>query len=190
MSCSISGQWIKRRRGDYHVRDCVPPISLLCNTPLVHWMTKYLRDGRSPLPDFESVSKVMSSNKGKNTSPEIKFRMALRKEGLTGYRLHWKGAPGHPDVVFPGRRIAIFINGDFWHQCPICNLPLPKTHKEFWEEKLKRNVERDKEKIAELEVNGWKVFVFWEHEIKEDADYCVDQVKLYINNSKFNALKP
>ena len=145
-------------------------------------MKEYLRDGRSPLPDSERTSRVMSANKGKDTSPELAMRKALRAVGLPGYRLHYDKIPGRPDITYPGARVAIFVHGDFWHRCPVCDLPLPKTHTEFWRAKLQRNVERDKERVRTLEESGWKVFVFWEHEIRADAALCAKKVKSYLED--------
>jgi DNA mismatch endonuclease (patch repair protein) len=144
----------------------------------------YQRDGRAPLPKSETTSRVMSANRGKNTTPELMLRGALRETGLPGYRLHWKGVPGHPDIAFPRYKVAIFVHGDFWHRCPICALPLPKTHTDFWAAKLERNVQRDREKRSILEGRGWKVFVFWEHEIKADASSCANMVKAFIDSHK------
>jgi DNA mismatch endonuclease (patch repair protein) len=140
-------------------------------------MAKYLRDGRSPIPESEKTSRAMSANKGRDTRPEIELRRALRELGLPGYRLHWKNAPGRPDISYPGHKIAIFVHGDFWHRCPVCNLPLPVSHRDFWVEKLERNVKRDEKKITELEKQGWKVIVCWEHEIKENATRCAQKIK-------------
>ena len=112
-------------------------------------MTKsYLRDKRSPTPSSESTSKVMSANKSKDTKPEIKLRKILWKEGIRGYRLNWKKAPGRPDIAFPGRKIAIFINGCYWHRCPKCELPLPKSNVQFWKDKFDNNIARDKNDFA------------------------------------------
>jgi len=145
-------------------------------------MKEYLRDGRSPLPDSKRTSRVMSANKGKDTSPELAMRKALRAVGLPGYRLNYDKVPGRPDITYPGAKVAIFVHGDFWHRCPVCDLPLPKTHTEFWRMKLQRNVERDKERIRTLEESGWKVFVFWEHEIRVDAAHCAEKVKSYLED--------
>ncbi len=147
-------------------------------------MAEYLRDGRAPIPESESTSRVMRANRGKDTSPELQLRGALRAIGLRGYRLHWRGAAGRPDIAYPRHRVAIFVHGDFWHRCPVCDLPLPKTHTEFWEQKLKRNTDRDKRKIIELEQAGWMVFVCWEHEIKADPMRCAARVKEYIDKLK------
>jgi len=69
----------------------------------------YLRDNRSPEPSSESTSKVMSANKATDTKPEIALRTALWKEGIRGYRLNWKKAPGRPDIAFPGKKNPIDI---------------------------------------------------------------------------------
>lgn len=138
---------------------------------------KYIRDKRSPIPKNENVSKVMSANKAKNTKPELLFRKALYNAGIKGYRLHWKKAYGKPDIAFVGKKIAIFINGCYWHRCPYCNLSLPKTNIEFWTDKFNKNIIRDKKKKQELEEDGWKVLVFWECQIKKELDKCIKEVK-------------
>lgn len=126
-------------------------------------------DKRNPEPSNEVTTKVMKANKGKNTGPELTLRKALRDNGHPGYRINWKKAPGRPDIAYPGRKIAIFVNGCFWHKCPHCNLPLPKTHTDFWEQKFERNVQRDIRKTQELEDLGWTVITIWECEIKKDV---------------------
>ena len=128
----------------------------------------YIRDGRAPLPEKESTSKVMSANKAKNTRPEIALRRRLWKEGIRGYRLNWKKAPGRPDIAFPSRKVAVFVNGCYWHRCPYCHPSFPQTHKDFWEQKFSNNIRRDKQKIAQLEQMGWKVLTIWECELKRD----------------------
>jgi len=137
----------------------------------------YIRDGRAPLPENEMVSKVMCSNKGKNTTPEIVLRKHLWKNGFRGYRVHKGDMPGSPDIVYSKKRLAIFVNGCFWHRCPRCDLPLPKTHTDFWKKKFQRNIERDKEKIDELRSLGWKVITIWECEIKKDISSCVERIR-------------
>ncbi|MFA6094612.1 MAG: very short patch repair endonuclease [Candidatus Paceibacterota bacterium] len=128
--------------------------------------SKYLRDGRAPLPKNDSVSKVMRANKSKNTKPELIFRNILCASGIRGYQLNKNNLPGKPDIVFSKAKLAIFINGCFWHRCPYCKLTLPKSNQGFWEEKFRKNKIRDKEKQEGLEKLGWKVFVVWECWIK------------------------
>lgn len=112
---------------------------------------------------------VMQANKSKNTKPELLVRSALRQAGLTGYRLHWKKAPGRPDICYPGRRLAIFVNGCYWHRCPYCNLPLPRSNVEFWQAKFQRNRARDRRDVEGLIASGWTVAVIWECRLKGSA---------------------
>ena len=143
----------------------------------------YLRDGRAPIPKDETTSKVMSANKGKNTKPELLLRKALWYNGIKGYRLHWEKAPGKPDIAFPGKKIAIFVNGCFWHRCPICNPSMPKSNTKFWTKKFSKNIERDKKKIQELEELDWRVLTIWECELKKDLDHQIQKVKGLLEGS-------
>ena len=136
----------------------------------------YIRDGRAPIPKKESTSRVMSANRGKNTGPELEFRKALRAAGLVGYRLHWKKAPGRPDIAFTKKKIAIFINGCFWHRCPYCKYALPKSNKAFWRKKFEANIERDKKKKNLLRKESWKVLVIRECQLKKDPVKQVEKV--------------
>lgn len=143
---------------------------------------EYIRDKRSPKPLNENISRVMSSNKAKNTKPELKLRKALFANGIRGYRLNWKNAPGKPDIAFPGRKIAIFVNGCYWHRCPFCNLPLPKTNTKFWKIKFQNNIVRDKRNRSELRVMEWQVITIWECEIEDDAMDKIITIKKILNN--------
>jgi DNA mismatch endonuclease (patch repair protein) len=113
-----------------------------------------------------AVHKSMQGNKRANTKPELVMRQRLRDAGLTGYRLQWK-VPGRPDVAWPGKKVAIFVNGCFWHRCPRCNLALPKSHVEYWTQKFARNVERDKRNLNTLHTMGWTTHVVWECQLKK-----------------------
>lgn len=124
-------------------------------------------------PLTEGVRKCMKANKSKDTSPELKVRKALREAGYPGYRLNWKKAPGKPDICYPGRKVAIFINGCFWHRCPKCNLPLPKHNADYWIQKLERNVQRDAEIIEKLKMDGWSVIVVWECEVNNSLNHTI-----------------
>lgn len=119
----------------------------------------------------------MSRVRGKNTGPEILLRKALWRSGLR-YRLNSK-LPGKPDLVFVAPRVIVFVDGCFWHGCPIHGTK-PQTNRAFWEKKLKRNIERDREVDLELASHGWKVLRFWTHEIKGDLDMVIDQVILAV----------
>lgn len=139
-------------------------------------MKQYKRDRRSPVPSSEIASKVMSSIKGKNTKPELILRKLLWKNGLRGYRLHYK-VPGKPDIAFVNKKIAVFIHGCYWHRCPTCDLPIPRSNTEFWQNKFQRNVERDKNKELLLKEAGWEVIIIWECELKAELIKVIEKIK-------------
>ena len=122
----------------------------------------------SPPASNYAVHKSMQGNKRANTKPELLVREHLRKAGLTGYRLQWK-VPGHPDIAWPGKRVAIEVRGCFWHRCPHCKPSAPKKNVEYWEAKFARNVERDAENVHKLEEMGWRAHVIWECQLKKNA---------------------
>jgi len=143
-------------------------------------MKQYSRDKRSPVPVSATASKVMSSIKGKNTKPELLFRKMLWSSGIKGYRLHWK-VEGRPDIAFPGKKLAIFIHGCYWHRCPVCNLSKPKVNSTFWSDKFEKNVARDERKRSALERDGWTVLTFWECEIDKDVSPLISKVATFVN---------
>jgi DNA mismatch endonuclease (patch repair protein) len=118
----------------------------------------------------------MRGNRGKDTKPEIQLRRLLREAGYPGYRLHWKKAPGRPDIAYPGRKVAIFVNGCYWHRCPHCQPPMPKAHADFWEAKFIANEARDTRQTGELRAAGWDVIDVWECELKREPRRVVELV--------------
>ena len=120
----------------------------------------------------------MSRIRGKNTGPEIKLRKLLWTQGVRGYRIHYK-LPGKPDIIFTKKKIAIFIDGCFWHKCPVC-FQEPETRKEFWMKKIGSNVNRDLKNTLQLQDDGWTVLRFWEHEIRKTPDNVVEKILQYL----------
>ncbi len=119
-------------------------------------MDKYTREARS---------KLMSRVGARDTGPEKTVRSALHRLGYR-FRLHDRELPGRPDLVLPKFRTVIFVNGCFWHQHPGCpKATIPKSNREFWKNKLGRNVERDRENMAALKSAGWQTAVVWECEL-------------------------
>lgn len=104
----------------------------------------------------------MSRIRGSHTQPEMRVRTVLHAMGFR-YRLHGKGLPGKPDIVFPGRRAVLFVHGCFWHmhRCKY-GKPVPATNSDFWAVKRRSNVDRDKRNRAALRAAGWTVFEVWE----------------------------
>jgi len=100
---------------------------------------RYKTPLRNPVPSSETVSRTMQANRAKDTAPERILRKSLWECGLRGYRLHSKAVPGRPDISFGRPKVAIFVHGCFWHRCPKCSLPLPKSNREFWIKKFRRN---------------------------------------------------
>jgi DNA mismatch endonuclease (patch repair protein) len=117
----------------------------------------------------------MSQIRSKNTGPEIKLRKQLWSQCIKGYRIHYN-LPGKPDIVFTKKKIAIFIDGCFWHKCPIC-FQEPETRKEFWMKKIQSNIERDKKVNIQLKEMGWTVMRFWEHEIRKNPSLVIETIR-------------
>lgn len=113
-------------------------------------------------------SENMRRIRGRNTGPELTVRKLLRELGFTGYRLHRKGLPGRPDVVFVGCRKVIFIHGCFWHShgCKVGSRE-PKSNRDYWLPKIKRNRVRDAEHLISLQGLGWSVLTVWECELHD-----------------------
>ncbi|HBO2321988.1 TPA: DNA mismatch endonuclease Vsr [Pseudomonas aeruginosa] len=115
----------------------------------------------------EHRSWLMGRVRSKNTKPELKVRRLLFAMGYR-YRLHRKDLPGCPDIVFPKKQIAIFINGCFWHGHTNCKYSrLPSSNVEFWKAKIEGNRLRDSTNTALLEKEGWRVITIWQCEIQE-----------------------
>ena len=111
----------------------------------------------------ETRSRIMSAIRSINTKPEIILRKALWSKGLR-YRIHY--GKEKIDIAFPGKKLAVFVDGCFWHGCPL-HSHLPKSNQQYWLPKLKRNIERDQQKNERLKASGWVVLRFWEHELQE-----------------------
>ena len=117
----------------------------------------------------EKRSAVMRRVKGRDTTPELTVRRALTRLGAR-YRLHRSDLPGHPDIVLPGRRLAVFVHGCFWHghRCARGSR-VPKQNRDYWTAKVARNVARDSRTAEALAGLGWRVETIWECELKDAA---------------------
>lgn len=144
--------------------------------------SRYVRDGRAPIPQREATSRVMSANRGVNTSPEVQLRKALRGIGVRNYRLHLKTTPGRPDIAFPTEKLAVFVHGCFWHRCPYCKPSTPKTHLAFWNAKFAANRSRDVRKVRDLRAQGWSVLTIWECRLKKDPRGSAERVSRRLRN--------
>lgn len=132
----------------------------------------------------EKRSWNMSRIKGKDTKPEKIVRSNLFKNGFR-FRKNDSRFPGKPDVVLPKYKTVIFVNGCFWHQHSGCKqATMPKSNTEFWEKKLNRNVEKDKENISAIKSMGWNAIVIWECEINKNFEQVMKSVIEEIRRSR------
>jgi len=115
--------------------------------------------------DAQTRSRMMSGIHGKNTRPEMIIRQGLHRLGFR-FRLHSTRVFGKPDLILPRYDAAIFVNGCFWHGHSCHLFKMPSTRREFWQAKIARNVERDREVQAALKQQGWRRLVIWECAIK------------------------
>lgn len=126
------------------------------------------------LPTSTLRRQMMSRIKGRDTGPELSLRRNVWALGLR-YRLQYRIGRTRPDMVFIGARVAVFVDGCFWHGCPL-HSAVPKNNREFWEQKLRRNRERDAENTQWLEAEGWRVLRLWEHEIEASPGDCARRI--------------
>lgn len=109
------------------------------------------------------MSRVCSKG---NRSTEWKFRSKLLTHQISGWVMHNKAILGIPDFFFPERKLAIFIDGCFWHGCPKCLRPLPKTNRHYWAKKIKSNIDRKRFVSRKLRHQGIRVCRIWEHDLR------------------------
>lgn len=129
----------------------------------------------------------MSRIKGKNTAPELIIRSSLWAAGIKGYRVHQR-IPGRPDIVFRADRLAVFIDGCFWHKCPR-DYRTPETRKAFWAKKIGQNVQRDRRVDEELQVDGWRVLRVWEHEVRASPQGVVGLIARERTNKRSQTVR-
>jgi len=126
----------------------------------------------------EQRSMAMARVRNRDTDPEVALRRALWASGLRGWRCHPKGVPGRPDLAWVGRRVAVFVDGAFWHGHP--DHYWGQSGK-FWDEKIGRNRARDARVNAELRAVDWTVVRIWDFEIRDDVAACVASVRAVLD---------
>jgi DNA mismatch endonuclease (patch repair protein) len=131
----------------------------------------------------ETRSRVMSKIQSRQTQPEILLRKCLWRKGWKGYRINVKDLPGKPDIVFRTQKIAIFVDGCFWHKCPQC-FAEPKSNREYWLPKIEKNVARDRAANEKLQEMGWNVIRVWEHDVKKNVERCAERIIKQISSEK------
>ena len=128
-----------------------------------------------PAASSYNALRTMQSNR-RVSGLETQFRGSLWAAGIRGYRLHAR-LPGKPDLVFGRVKLAVFVHGCFWHQCPKGHLPAPKANAGFWEAKFRENRRRDEAAVDSLTEMGWKVLTVWECDLRIDTAAAVEAVR-------------
>lgn len=129
-----------------------------------------MTDTRTP----EQRRRIMAAVKGKNTAPEVALRRALHAAGVRGWRNHYKPAAGTPDLAWPALQVAVFVDGAFWHGHP--SRHKPGRSGAYWDEKIAKNVERDRRVDAELATAGWTVLRVWDFEVRKELPEVTKRV--------------
>lgn len=119
-----------------------------------------------------NMQAIKSTN---NRTTECRIRAHLSNHGIRGWRVRPSNWPGRPDFVFPAARIAVFVDGCFWHGCPKCG-HIPKTNVPYWKKKLARNKARDRVVTQDLKSQGFKVIRLWECQVKSNPIRCLESI--------------
>lgn len=128
----------------------------------------------------EHRRRTMQAVRSKDTKPEMMVRRIVHAQGYR-YRLHRRDLPGTPDLTFPSRRKVIFVHGCFWHGHPCRGEPrLPKTNRDYWVPKIRRNAERDAEHDRDLAELGWESLTVWECELR-DRDRLLEKLVAFLD---------
>ena len=133
-----------------------------------------------PLPSFTRPNEARSANmrsirSSGNRTTEWRLRSLLIRNRIAGWKLGSKCTLGKPDFVFPNQGVAIFIDGCFWHGCPVCG-HIPKTNKRYWTAKIGRNKKRDRRNSRQLRQQGFKVIRVWECTLKTNPSKCLQRI--------------
>lgn len=115
--------------------------------------------------DSDTRSRVMAQVRSQDTGLEKRFRHLLDEAGISGYECNPRTVPGCPDLVFSRAKVAVFVDSCFWHGCPR-HVRRPGSNSEYWQQKIDRNVARDRRVRAQLRRAGWSVLTVWEHEMR------------------------
>ena len=124
----------------------------------------------------------MASIRSTNTKPERLLRSALWTTGVRGFRCHWQGPGGRIDVAYTRWKVAVFVDGSFWHGHP--SKWQPGRWSGYWDEKIKRNIARDRAQDNALHEAGWTVVRFWEFEIEQDVGAAVSQIAWTVRQAR------
>lgn len=131
--------------------------------------------------------KVMAAVRGRDTRPELTLRRAMWRHGITGYRCHAQSLPGSPDIAFTRYRLAIFVDGAFWHGHPEF---IRSNATEYWRQKIARNIARDREVESRLTEMNWRTIRFWDFEVMGNCDSCLERIAAAIRETSGEQIAP
>lgn len=123
------------------------------------------------------MSKIRSKG---NLTTEMRMLKIMKDAGISGWRRHLSLLSFRPDFVFRKERVVVFVDGCFWHGCPLHGT-MPKSNREFWKSKLEKNTQRDARAGRELSDSGWKVVRFWEHSVRNEPSECAERLKAVLD---------
>lgn len=131
----------------------------------------------------EQRSYAMSRIRRRDTLPELMLRRAVWAAGLRGYRIDRRALPGRPDLSWGAKRVAVFVDGAFWHGHS--SAFTPGKSGPYWDKKIRRNMERDQESNVALEGMGWIVIRLWDFDVKKDIEACVRRIEIAVSGRSF-----
>jgi DNA mismatch endonuclease (patch repair protein) len=129
----------------------------------------------------------MASIRSKDTKPELLLRSALWRAGVRGWRVHWRGPDGRIDVAFTRAKIAVFVDGSFWHGHP--SKWQPGRWKGYWNDKIERNIARDQRQNEALRQDGWEILRYWDFEVEQDADGVAKRVRAAVEAARTTTVR-
>lgn len=139
----------------------------------------------TPEPSSDAVRRRFENQLTSGTKPEMALRRVLHRRGLR-YRVDRRVLPDFrrsADLVFGPAKVAVFVDGCFWHRCPV-HFVLPKSNTNWWRAKIDRNVERDRDTDRHLHEAGWATLRYWEHQLREDPSVCADEVQRIVDRRR------
>jgi DNA mismatch endonuclease Vsr len=135
-------------------------------------LRKLLKEGRfQNVPEGHSRRMKAIREKG-NKSTETRLRALLIRAGIRGWKVHPPGLPGKPDFLFLESRLVVFVDGCYWHGCPMCG-HIPRINKPYWKAKIERNQQRDRLNTTRLQEAGFRILRLWEHELEQAPRDCL-----------------
>ena len=134
-------------------------------------------------PSSSAIQASMKANRSMGSAAEATLAAALATKGFVDYIANDRGLPGSPDFSFRNQKVAVFVNGCFWHRCPYCKPNFPKSNCEYWSAKFQRNRLRDRKNRSDLRSMGWQPIVVWECKLMKNISRAVLRIRRALESS-------